>query len=91
MTMLLPKKIPTKVESVTIYKLDNGYDVQSDTALAGRVAHYCSNLKGVTKALWAFFEGKERIGKKQAEDMKGVLATQKEKLEKVSETEENNA
>ena len=91
MTMLNPKKIPTHIESVTIYKLDNGYDIQADTALAGRVAHYCSNLKGVTKALWAFFEGKERIGKKQAEGISGVLETQSKKLSKGSETEEDNA
>ena len=89
MSALDPNR-PKKVDRVVIDKLDNGYCVSADTKFAGKVAHYCSNLNGVTKSLWLFFEGKERLTKKQAEGVKGVLETQKEKLEK-SKTEEEDA
>jgi len=82
---------PTKVDRITIDKLDNGYCVSTDTNFAGKVAHYCSNLKGVTKALWWFFEGKARLTKTQAEGVKGTLETQQEKLDKIDETEERDA
>ena len=90
MTMLDPNR-PIKVDRVTIDKLDNGYCVSADTKFSGKVAHYCSNLKGVTKSLWLFFEGKTRLTKTQAEGVKGVLETQQEKLDKGGETEEDNA
>ena len=80
MTRLDPN-LPKKVDRITIDKLDNGYSVQADTRFAGRVGHYCSNLKGVTKAVWLFFEGKIRLTKNQAEGVKGVLKTQQEKIE----------
>lgn len=85
MTMLNPKEIPTKVERIVISRLDNGYAVQGDTNLAGKVGHYCSNLKGVTKTLWAWFEGKEKLRKDQVQGVKAVLGNVKESLEKQRE------
>ncbi len=79
---MLDSNRPKQVDRIIIDKLDNGYCVSADTKFAGKIAHYCSNLKGVTKSLWMFFEGKERLTKKQAEGVKGVLQTQQEKLER---------
>lgn len=93
MLNLKPKEIPTKVEQVVIKKLDNGYCVEADTKLSGKVSHYCSNLKGVTKALWLWFEGKEKLNKDQVRGVKQVLVTVKEGLERQKEeqTETENA
>ena len=85
MTQLKPIELPTKIERVVIYRLDNGYMVQGDTTRAGKLSHYCSNLKGVTKTLWAWFEGKEKLRKDQVQGVKAVLGNVKENLERQKE------
>jgi len=76
-----------KIDKIEIVKLDNGYFVKSDTIRGnGTNAHYCSNLRGVTKELYRLFEGKSRLRKDQVEGVKGVLAVAKEKLEQKEES-----
>lgn len=79
---LLKSNIPKHIDRIIVDKLENGYCVIADTKFAGKVGHYCSNLKGVTKALWAYFEGSEVLTKKEMEGVKGVLESQREKLER---------
>lgn len=81
MTELAPMEVPTALERVVVTKLDNGYYVEANTKRVGKIAHYCSNLKGVTKALWLMLEGKTKATKDQAEFMK-------ELAEKTDETKE---
>lgn len=73
MTQLNPKKVPTKLETVTVTKLDNGYSVTAGTSHVGVVSHYCSNLRGVTKWLWEVFEGKTRIDDKTAKVLREAV------------------
>ena len=88
MTELAPGT-PKKVEQVLIKKLDNGYCVEADTVFSGRVSHYCSNLKGVTKALWLMLEGKSKLTKAQVSGVKQVLENVKATLEsRKGDTEE---
>jgi len=78
------------IERIVIEKLDNGYYVSADTKIAGNIAHYCSNLKGVTKALWEWFEGKSKLTKDQVQGVKTTLENIKGKLEKQKEATEEN-
>ena len=84
--MSMLKSVPPKhVDRITVDKIDNGYYVLADTKFAGKVGHYCSNLRGVTKALWAFFEGSLTSTKQEMEGVRGVLKTQQEKIESKGE------
>ena len=85
----LDPNLPEKVQQILVKKLDNGYCVEADTVFSGKVAHYCSNLKGVTKSLWLMFEGKSKLSKDQVSGVKKVLENVKENLERQKdETEE---
>lgn len=78
------------IERIVIEKLDNGYCVSADTKRAEKKAHYCSNLKGVTKALWEWFEGKSKLTKEQVQGVKTTLKTIKGNLERQKEATEEN-
>lgn len=86
MSMLSPIELPKRIERVVITKLDNGYAVECDTTKAGVVGHYCSNIRGVTKTLWAVFEGKVRTTQDQTEFIKSERFFPQVKQEK-EETE----
>ncbi|KKL81570.1 hypothetical protein LCGC14_1993450 [marine sediment metagenome] len=79
------------VDTVTITRLDNGYYVYSDTIRTGVEAHYCSNLRGVTKQLYRLLEGKERLSKDQIAGVKGAFTKVKETLEQEQTEEKDNA
>ncbi len=79
------------VDTVSITKLDNGYYVYSETVRGGVEAHYCSNLRGVTKQLYRLFEGKERLSKDQVEGVKEAFTRVKETLEQEKPQEKDDA
>ena len=78
------------IERIVIEKLDNGYYVSANTKRVSEVAHYCSNLKGVTKALWEWFEGKSKLTREQILGVKTTLKNIKGNLEKQKEATEEN-
>lgn len=79
------------VDVVTITRLDNGYYVHSETIREGVQAHYCSNLRGVTKQLYRLLEGKERLSKDQVEGVKGAFTRVRENLEQEKKGENTDA
>ncbi len=78
------------IDTVTITKLDNGYYVHSKT-IRGSAAHYCSNLRGVTKQLYWLLEEKKRLSKDQVEGVRGAFKQVKETLEHRKQEENDDA